>query len=277
MISVFGSTGFVGGKFCEIYPNEIIKISRETRIPQSNNVLYLISTINNYNIFTDPFLDIQTNLNLLIEVLEECKNKSDIIFNFISSWFVYGKTNDLPAKESSYCDPKGFYSITKRAAEQLIISYCETFNINYRILRLCNVYGVTDNKVSKKRNALQYLINEVINNKDIDLYDAGENIRDFLHIEDVCNAIHLVINSEYCNDIINIGSGQPYKFIDIMNYVKDKASSKSIFNIVKPPRFHEIVQVKDMYLDITKLNKIGFKPKYSIYDGLDILIKNLKE
>jgi nucleoside-diphosphate-sugar epimerase len=129
-ISVFGSTGFIGSRFVDLCPRQTIEIPRESREPQSNDILYFISTVHNYNIFDDPYLDIDTNLNLLIEVLEKCKGKEDITFNFISSWFVYGKTNDLPAKESSCCNPKGFYSITKRAAEQLLVSYCETVNIN---------------------------------------------------------------------------------------------------------------------------------------------------
>jgi nucleoside-diphosphate-sugar epimerase len=209
--------------------------------------------------------------------LEECKNKEDIVFNFISSWFVYGKTNDLPAKEDSYCMPKGFYSITKRTAEQLIISYCETFGINYRILRLCNVYGTADLKASKKRNALQFLIREIVNNRDINLYDAGENIRDFMHVEDICRAINLVIDEAPLNDIINIGSGIPHKFIDIMTYVKEKTNSTSNFNFVDPPEFHKIVQIQDMYLDVTKLKNLKFKPKYTIWNGIDILIDNTKK
>ena len=138
--------------------------------PKSKDVLYFISTVDNYNIFSDPFLDVETNLNVLIKTLEACREYSnETTFNFISSWFVYGKTDSLPASEDSYCNPKGFYSITKRAAEQLIISYCETYNIKYRILRLCNVCGETDLKVSKKKNALQHLINEVINDRDVNL------------------------------------------------------------------------------------------------------------
>ena len=57
----------------------------------------------------------------------------------------------LDTKESDYCDPTGFYSITKRAAEQLIISYCNTFNLKYRILRLTNIIGENDKKVSSQK------------------------------------------------------------------------------------------------------------------------------
>jgi len=277
MISVYGGTGFIGGTYCDLFKEECLMIPRFQKKPETNNILYFISTVHNYNVFDDPHLDIETNLNLLIDTLEECKNKENIIFNFISSWFVYGKTKDLPAKEDSYCNPKGFYSITKRAAEQLLISYCETFGINYRILRLCNVYGTGDQKASKKRNALQYLVGEVTNNRNINLYDAGENIRDFMHVEDACRAINLVINRCPLNTIVNVGNGIPYKFVDLMGYVKEKTNSKSKFNTVEPPDFHKTVQVKDMYLDVVKLKNIGFKPKYNIWDGLDILMDNLRE
>jgi len=173
-LSVFGGTGFIGSRYCQLYENQVIKIDKKSPHPKSKDVLYFISTVDNYNIFSDPFLDVETNLNVLIKTLEACREYSnETTFNFISSWFVYGKTDSLPASEDSYCNPKGFYSITKRAAEQLIISYCETYNIKYRILRLCNVCGETDLKVSKKKNALQHLINEVINDRDVNLYDGG--------------------------------------------------------------------------------------------------------
>jgi len=276
-ISVFGSTGFIGSEYCSLYEDEIARVERDNYIPKSSEILYLISTIDNYNVFADPFLDIDTNLSVLIETLENCKDREDVVFNFISSWFVYGKTDDLPAKEESYCNPKGFYSITKRAAEQLLVSYCETFKLNYRIIRLCNVYGTSDKKASKKRNALQYLIGEVANNRDINLYDSGDNIRDFLHVKDVCRAINLILKEGSLDEIYNVGSGMPYKFVDIMNYVKRNTNSRSEFVSVEPPEFHKIVQVKDMYLDTTKLKELGFKPKYDFWKEVDILIEKAKK
>jgi nucleoside-diphosphate-sugar epimerase len=277
MISVFGSTGFIGGRFSDLYSEESIRMPRESRDPQSKDVLYLISTIDNYNVFTDPFLDIKTNLTLLIETLEKCKDKKDIVFNFISSWFVYGKTDSFPATEESACNPKGFYSITKRAAEQLLISYCETFGIKYRIFRLCNVYGETDGKVSKKRNALQFLIGELAEDRDIKLYDNGENIRDFMYVDDVCRAIHLCIRDAPKNDIYNIGSGAPHRFKDIMKYAKEKLGSKADLIPIEPPAFHKVAQVKDMYLDTTKLKNLGFVEKFGIEKGLDRIVENIKE
>ena len=121
MISIFGGTGFIGSKFYNKYKEDSVIIPREEVQPRSNRVLYMISTVDNYNVLQDSFIDIETNLIHLMKVLDSCKGK-DIEFTFVSSWFVYGDTH-LPARETSPCRPKGFYSITKLAAEQLIESY----------------------------------------------------------------------------------------------------------------------------------------------------------
>ena len=275
-ISVFGGSGFIGSNFCQLYKHNTIKIPRNKREPESKQILYLISTIHNYNVFDNPYIDIDTNLRVLIETLEKCKDK-DVVFNFVSSWFVYGQTDNLPACEQTSCNPKGFYSITKRAAEQLLISYCDTFDIKYRIFRLSNVYGVNATKVSIKRNALQYLCGEVVNNRDINLYNNGSDIRDFMHVDDVCAAMKLCMERSPVNEIYNIGSGIPRQFGEIMEYVRKKTESKSQFISVEPPDFHKKVQVKDMYLDTTKIRSLGFKPKKDIWRQIDKIINITKE
>jgi nucleoside-diphosphate-sugar epimerase len=154
-ISVFGSSGFLGSKFCHMYSEDVVSILREQRSPETKDVLYFISTTDNYNIHSDIHLDVNTNLNVFLQFLDALKNKykpEESIINFVSSWFVYGKNQDLPFKEDSYCNPSGFYSITKRCAEQLLICFCETFGYKYRILRLANVIGEGDRGVSKKKN-----------------------------------------------------------------------------------------------------------------------------
>jgi nucleoside-diphosphate-sugar epimerase len=184
-ISIYGSTGFIGSEYHRLYGGH--RIPRDKYLPKTDNLLYFISTVDNYNIFNNYTKDIDTNLTVLMEVLNMSRQMyPNFTFNFISSWFVYGKTDDLPASEESICNPTGFYSITKRAAEQMLICYCKTFGVNYRILRLGNVYGTGDGKVSKKKNALQFLINQIKNNDPINLYNKGQNIRDFSHVTDIC-------------------------------------------------------------------------------------------
>lgn len=275
LINLFGGSGFVGGKYEELTPNILWSNERNDYKVKSNNthpldIVYFISTIDNYNVHTDPFIDIDTNLTTLIKVLESCKNKN-VCFNFISSWFVYGDV-ELPAKEDSHCDPKGFYSITKRTAEQLLISYCETFGIQWRILRLGNVLGKGDKKVSKKKNALQYLINEIKENRDINLYDGGDLYRDYIHVDDVVQAINLVIEKGPVGEIYNIGNGEKVYLRNSLEYVRTRLNSTSKFNSIEIVDFHKKVQTKNMVLDISKIQQLGYVPKYNTEQMLDRLL-----
>ena len=67
-ISVYGSSGFVGSTFCGLYPNDVVQIPREQRKPESNDILYLISTTTNHNMLTDLTIDVDVNLHVLLEL-----------------------------------------------------------------------------------------------------------------------------------------------------------------------------------------------------------------
>ena len=278
-ISVFGGTGFIGGRFYEMYPDQTIKIDRESRKTKSSEILYFISTIDNYNIHEDLHLDVDTNLTILMSLLENIdKNDPDLVINFISSWFVYGKNTIMPFhEEKSICNPTGFYSITKRCAEQLLISFCETYNIKYRIFRLANVLGEGDNKISRKKNALQFLIKQSTKGEDLLLYNGGNAIRDYIYVDDVCRAINHCIKKASHNEIINIGNGKPHVLKDIIDLTLKKSKSTSKIVEVKPPFFHKVVQVEHSYLNTNKLKSLGFKSKFNINMIVDNLIKFYNE
>jgi len=271
MISLYGGSGFVGGTFQKMYDG-LINIERDERKPKSNKILYFISTVDNYNLHENITLDVDTNLHLLCEVLDHCRSE-DIEFNFISSWFVYGKTSSVPVKEDAICNPTGFYSITKKCAEDLLISFCTTYGVKYRILRLCNVLGLEDAKASKKKNAIMWMINELKLNHNINLYDNGSHCRDVMHVNDVCRAIKLVVDSGELNTVYNIGSGYPTKVGDIISFAKQYMKSESEINNIEPPEFHTQVQGKDFWMNTQKLKSLGFEPQYNLEESLKIICK----
>lgn len=265
-ISLFGGTGFILSHFSRLYPEIAYIEPRENNFPKYSNILYGISTTTNYNIYSDIYKDINTNLIKLLQVLENCKDKN-ITFNFISSWFCYAGCEKFPAKEEDLSRPLGFYSATKLCAESMLITYCELFNIKYRIFRLANIFGKGD-KFNVQKNALQYLFNEIKENKDIKLYHEGKFYRDYLDVETCCKAMKFLIDTGPTNEIFNIGGGKPLLFLDLMNFAKNHYSSKSNFLSINPPNFHNKVQVKDFWLDINKLYNLGFNSNIDIYEKL---------
>lgn len=274
-ISVYGSSGFIGSRFCSMYPDSY-RIPKEQNAPESDNVLYFISTVHNYNIFTEPHKDIDTNLNKLIDVLEACRAKSNnMVFNFVSSWFVYGMNCTMDTKETVPCDPTGFYSITKRAAEQMLVCYCNTFGLKYRILRLTNIIGEKDNKASAKKNAIQYMIGLLNNNEPVKLYDGGSSIRDFMYVDDTCRALKTCIDNSPTNEIINISNCDPHSIGSIISYSKEKLGSSSELISVEVPHFHKVVQVKDVCLNNDKLLSYGYKPSINTLEAIDRILTSL--
>ena len=136
--------------------------------------------------------------------------------------------------------------------------------------------GENDQGVSKKKNAVQYMIQKICKGEDIDLYHNGEVIRDYLYIDDISSALYHCIRNAPVNQIINIGSGKPHKIGELMRYAKEKTKSSSRINSINPPEFHKIVQIKDMFLCVEKLNSLGFNPQYSIEEVLDNIIEEYK-
>jgi len=280
-ISVFGSTGFIGSNFCRMfgYGNEIYNAPRYSRRSQPDSeTLWLISTTHNYNVHKLPTLDVETNLVTLCEGLESFKNNNpNGVFNFVSSWFVYGDHGGNFCSEISSCYPKGFYSITKRCAEQLLISYCNTFNLKYRIFRLGNVIGPGDNPTPQK-NALQYLIERMYMKLPIHVYNSGLFYRNYMHVDDTCSAMyHLMsLGDESVNKIYNVGHPVNSLFLELLEMAKVDLKYPLEFEVMEPTEFHKKVQTTSFKMDTTQLNLTNWNPVYNMPEAIHSVCEHIK-
>lgn len=270
-VSVFGGTGFVGTNFCYLTPDCYIQ-ERNNLVPETNNILWLISTMSNYNVFDDLLVDINTNLILLMRMLDNAHKKfgDDFCVNYVSTWFVYGLGETNPVSETSHCNPSGFYSITKYAAEQLLKSFCATFGIKYRILRLANVIGVGDKNTSYKTKALQFMVEELKLGNKVKLYKEV-SIRDIIDIRDCVVAIKLVINTGDYNTIYNVGNGEPISVNDFIYKAQELCKTGEVYE-VPAPSFHQKVQTREFWMDTHKLKALGYRRKYTYEESLRYMI-----
>ena len=123
--------------------------------------------------------------------------------------------------------------------------------------------GAGDNKASRKKNAIQWMINELNSHNDVKIYDHGSHRRDIMHVSDVCRALKLVMEKGETNQIYNIGSGKPTTVAEIMNFAKDYTKSRGQLINIDPPEFHNNVQTQHFWMDTTKLKSLGFEPQIS--------------
>jgi dTDP-glucose 4,6-dehydratase len=145
---------------------------------------------------------------------------------------------------------------------------------SYQILRLCNVVG-NDPRANSQKNALEMILTKIVKNEPVQVYQ-GDNYRDFLHVDDVCRAINLCINKGPVNGVINIGRGESYRIIDLVEYAKQKVKSSSKIEIIPAPPFHKVVQVENFFMDTAALNTLGFIPSLSISETVDKILANIQ-
>lgn len=241
-------------------------------------IYHCASTTDNYNIFTDPYRDTNTNIVGTIHLLEECKKlKRRPKIVYLSTFYVYGNTYDLckkPLNEHSLVNPLGSYPVTKYTAEKYIELYGQLFSIPYLIVRLTNVYGPDEDYDNPQKGALNYLIMEALKGNDIPLYKGGRFHRDYIFIDDVIKALKTIEKKE--NEIFVVGSGKSIEFKKIVTEALELSRSTSKIKNIPSPPFHKIVGVNNFAADIRKIKKLGWKPKVSIEQGIKQVITHYK-
>ena len=252
-VAIVGENSFIGRSFKKLSRHPSAKFV--SNLEGYRDVLYCIGG------FGDGF-GTKSMSNLLfsnviepVKFLEEHKEKR-IIFNFLSSYFVYGDSN-RPYQESSALNPVSFYGRSKAFSEKNIISFCENYQIPFRIFRVCNVLGVDDNKISTSRNSIQYLIKQIVNNQNVEVLNAQTFIRDFIFIEDLIGVLDLVLDrvEESTNSVYNVGNGVPIKVVELLVLIKEMAGSKSRIKVLNSSLIKE---VSEAYNDIYKISQLGY-------------------
>lgn len=235
-------------------------------------IYHCASTVDNYHVLTDPFVDASTNINGTIRLLEACKalkKKPKIIF--FSTFFVYGNIYDETKKaltEDSRTNPLALYPATKLCAESIIKLYSNLYGIPYLICRLTNLYSENESYDNKKKGALNYLIMRAVKGEPLSIYIGGNFYRDYIHVDDVISAVKFLEEKKINNQTFLIGYGQSVLFKDIIDYILKLTGNKSDIYKVQPPRFHKVVGIKNFVANTEKINTLGWHPMIDYKTGI---------
>lgn len=230
-------------------------------------VIHCASTVDNYNILTDPYLDVRTNCLGTIALLEACKDHKPK-FLFVSTYGVYGNQRQLPANEESCCEPLGPYPATKLCAEEFCRIYSRLHAFHLNICRLTNVYGPGDRFDNTKKGAFHYLIWRAMAGEAINIYRGGDFVRDYVYIDDAVDALMTVAKRAPAGELYLVGSGEPVRFGDLIDIVHRETGRKSVVGSMAPPPFHDVVGIVDFSADITKIKALGWAPRISYEEGI---------
>lgn len=193
---------------------------------------------------------------------------------FTSSAAVYGNNPELPKHEDSTIDPLTPYAIDKFATERFVIDYGKLYNISTVAVRFFNVYGPRQNPKSPYSGVLSLITQCLKNNQVFSLFGDGEQTRDFIFIQDVLSALHLIMtNNQAVHDVYNVATGKQSSLRTIItDYQKVAGQPLQVKTITA-----RAGDIKHSYADIAKLSQLGFTPQYTLLNGLTDYWISVKE
>lgn len=208
-------------------------------------------------------VNMEANLNIL-NTLKEFKLPLKRLL-FASSAAIYGNDPQLPKKESSPIDPLTPYAIDKFASERYAINFGKLYGLPTVATRFFNVYGPKQNPDSPYSGVLSIIHNCLLNDSKFVIFGDGQQTRDFTYVNDVVKAIELLLHDERAlYEVYNVATGNRTTLNDdILAF--EEAMGKKLQVEYQAARQGDI---KDSYADISKISSLGFKPEFSIYQGL---------
>ncbi len=230
----------------------------------------------------DPFLFAQVNvmgtLSLLQAAREEwADNWEGKRFYHVSTDEVYGALDfdDILFTEETKYDPHSPYSAAKASSDHFVRAYHDTYGLPVVISNCSNNYG----SYQFPEKLIPLFINNIRNNKPLPVYGKGENVRDWLYVEDHARAIDLIFHKGTLGETYNIGGFNEWKNIDLIKVLikvtdrmlgRAEGASEKLITYVTDRAGHDLRYA----IDASKLNKeLGWKPSLQFEEGIEKTVK----
>ncbi|MEY4335648.1 MAG: hypothetical protein RLZZ45_567 [Bacteroidota bacterium] len=252
--------GFINELFAKEQFDAVIHLAAESHVDRS---------------IMDPLAFVKTNVIgtavLLNAARKSWQDKSNKLFYHVSTDEVYGSLGETGffTEETSY-DPRSPYSASKASSDHFVKAYFHTYDLPVVISNCSNNYG--SHHFPEK--LIPLMINNIINNKPLPVYGKGDNVRDWLWVEDHARAIDVIFHKGRLGETYNIGGFNEWKNIDIVMLLcrlmdqklgRPEGESAKLITYVKDRAGHD----KRYAIDATKLNQeLGWEPSLQFEEGL---------
>lgn len=217
---------------------------------------------------TEPNIFVATNIQGTQVLLDASKDNNIKKYLQVSTDEVYGTLGEEGYfSETTSLAPNSPYSASKAGADMLVRSYNETFGLPINITRCSNNYG----PYHFPEKLIPLMVINAMKEKNLPVYGDGLNIRDWLHVEDHCQAIDLVLHKGRNGEVYNVGGNNERTNIEIVKTIlKYLNKSESLIRFVTDRPGHD----RRYAIDATKLREeLGWEPKYTFETGIKETIK----
>lgn len=287
---ITGVDGFIFSNYIQFFPNNIVGIDKfsKNKVAKPDCPFYVGNVADAHFMevvfklekpdlvihgaaesFVDYAIDsaaefIHSNVLGTQVVVDMCLKYGVEKLLYISTDEVYGQLGptDKAFTEESLVVPRNPYSATKAAGEMLVRAAGETHGLKYNITRSCNNYGPRQ----PVRNLIPVIIHNILNNKPVPIYGTGAQIREWIYVQDNCEAVNFIMNNGINKETYNISSGQEINNLElfyIICEILDKG--KELLQFVEERPGHDFRYA----MNGQKLEELGWSPKLFLYTGLE--------
>ena len=209
---------------------------------------------------------IRTNVLGTHSMLQAALNASIKQFLHVSTDEVYGSIAEGSWDEQEPLLPNSPYAASKASSDLIARSFFVTHGLDVRITRCSNNFGI----YQYPEKVMPLFITNLMEGKKVPLYGDGLNVRDWLHVDDHCRGIQLVIDKGRAGQIYNIGGGTELSNIDLTNMIiAAMGATKASIEPVEDRKAHD----RRYSVDITKIhNELGYAPQCTLHDTLSEIV-----
>ena len=213
----------------------------------------------------------QTNILGTATLMDACRKFGIRRFHQVSTDEVYGDLPltrpDLFFTEETPLHTSSPYSASKASADLLVLAYHRTYSLPVTISRCSNNYG----PYQFPEKLIPLMIINALDEKPLPVYGTGENVRDWLYVEDHCKAIDLILHKGREGEVYNVGGHNERKNIDIVRLIcKALGKSESLITYVADRKGHDLRYA----IDPTKIHtELGWLPETKFEDGIQKTIQ----
>jgi len=220
----------------------------------------------------DPMYDCAVNITGTLNMLEACRKNGVKHFVFASSSAPLGEV-EPPVHEKKLPQPISPYGVSKLAGEAYCRAYCKTFGLGTVALRFGNVYGP---RSGHKSSVVAKFFKRAFEGEPLEIYGDGTQTRDFIYVQDLCDAIYLSLKSldqssgfNTAGELFQIATHRETTVNEIAEKIKEiveKSMGKKVDIIYSSPRPGDMLR---NYSDISKARELlGWSPRYDLDTGL---------
>jgi dTDP-glucose 4,6-dehydratase len=218
----------------------------------------------------DPAAFLRTNVVGVQVLLAVCRRAETPTVVHVSTDEVYGSIEQGSWPETDPLLPNSPYSAAKAGADLLCRAFHRTYGVDVRVTRCANNYG----PYQHPEKLIPLFITNLIDDLPLPLYGDGGNVRDWLHVDDHCRAIHLVAERGEPGEIYNIGGGTELTNRDLTRRLLAQVGAD--WSVVKPVADrpgHD----RRYSVDTAKISRLGYAPRHDFAEGLAATVRWYRE